>query len=275
MKKIIFSLLLLATTLFAEKAPQRIISLAPSVTEILCSLDLQERIVGVTDFCTDPYKNKDLSKHSIGSLLSPNFEKIIQSRPDLVICLKGKSSHTIKLRQFGLTVIELNHLNLPGIMSSIDKLGKLCKVEKRAAQLSKKLQLALVKENIAKGQKVLLTITRLSSLSNIRLWVAGNDGFYSKLLETCGAQNAYTGNKSFVQISAEALIQTNPDIIIFITNELSEENTLIEQKFWRDKLPTLKAVKNNQFFIITGDEMLIPGPRFPAILAKFKQALRK
>jgi iron complex transport system substrate-binding protein len=274
-KIIILSLLLLASSAFAEKAPTRIISLAPSITEILCSLDLQERLVGVTDFCTDPYKKTNFSKHSVGSLLSPNFEKIIKSRPDLVITLKGKSSHTLKLRKFGLQVIELDHINIDGIMNSLSSLGKLCQVEPRAEKLKKTLMLALVKEDIAHGQKVLLTITRLSSLSNIRVWVAGHDGFYSRLLETCGAQNAYTGKKSFAQISAEALIQTNPDIIFFIIDKISAENKLMEQNFWKKHFSTLKAVKNDKFFIISGDEMLIPGPRFPLIIKKFKSVLKK
>ena len=275
MKKIFIFLTFLTFSVFAEKAPERIISLAPSITEVLCSLNLQKKIVGATDFCIDPYSKTDFKEKSIGSLLSPNFEKIIKLKPDVILSLKGKSSHTVKLRQFGLKVIELNHVDIDGIMSSISKIGKLCLVETYAKKLTAQLQEALSPENIANGQKVLITITRLSSQSNIRLWVAGNDGFYSKLLEACGAENAYTGNKTFEQVSAESLIRTNPDSVIYITNEISAANQQVEKKFWKEKLSTLKAVRNNKYFIITGDEMLIPGPRFPSILSKFKTVLKK
>jgi iron complex transport system substrate-binding protein len=274
-KKIFFIVLLCCSTICAENGPKRIISLAPSITEILCSLGLQERIAGVTDFCIDPYKKTNFTEISVGSLLSPNFERILKAKPDLILTLKGKSSHTVKLRQFGLKVLELNHINLDAIMSSIQTIGDSCEVSDRSNKLIKELNASLIKEDILKGKKVLLTITRLSSLSNIRLWVAGNDGFYSRLLNTCGGQNAYTGKNSFAQISAEALIQTNPDVIIFITNKLSEEEILEEKNFWKKNFPTLKAVKNNQYLIITGDEMLIPGPRFPSILTKLKKALKK
>ena len=77
------------------------------------------------------------------------------------------------------------------------------------------------------------------------------------------------------KISAEALIQTNPDIIFFIIDKISAENKLMEQNFWKKHFSTLKAVKNDKFFIISGDEMLIPGPRFPSIIKKFKSVLKK
>ena len=274
MFRILIVLLLLVTVVHSAEQQKRIISLAPSITEIMCALDQQKLIVGVTDFCKDPYKKTDFSRMSIGGIINPNIEKMLKLRPDVVILLKGKSEHAAKLQKYGLKVIELDHMNLDGVFKSIKKLGEVCGVKERADELYSTLSKHLGKKDFSKGPRVLLTITRLSSQSNIRLWVAGNDGFYSRLLNLCGAQNAYQEDAKFQQVTLEALIKMDPDVIILLRDKMKPEEQELEIKFWK-KLPTLKAVKNNNFHIITGDEIMIPGPRFPLILEKFQKALQK
>ena len=256
----------------AEKTPQRIISLAPSITEILCSLDLQEKIVGVTDFCKDPYKNRDFQKLRVGGIINPNFEKMIKSRPDVIFTLKGKGDLASKLEKYGLKVITLDHVNLDGVFKSILTIGQTCAVKEKADTLHAGLSSHLVEKDYSQGKRVLITISRLSAQSNIRLWVAGNDGFYSRLLNLCGAKNALEKNERFSQINVEALIKLNPDVIILLRDKMSDKEKQEEIEFWK-KLPTLKAIKEKQFHIITGDEIMIPGPRFPSVLKKFKAVL--
>ncbi|MCH2205462.1 MAG: helical backbone metal receptor [Lentisphaerales bacterium] len=273
MKKFLLVLILLSIPAFAEKVPKRIISLAPSITEILCSLDLQKKIVGVTDFCKDPYKNTNFKGKSVGGLINPNFEKMIHLKPDVIFTLKGKADHTAQLRKYGLNVVVLQHQNLEGVFDSIKIVGEKCGNAAIANKLHKDLQ-SLLKEPKSDGRKVLVTISRLSSQANIRLWVAGNDGFYSKILNLCGVENAITGQDKFSQITPEALVRINPDEIIFLKNVFTEEEKAAELKAWQ-KFASLKAIKENRFHFIIGDEVLIPGPRFPALLEKFKKALHK
>lgn len=274
MLRILLILLFLGTVVRSAEQQKRIISLAPSITEMICALGEQKSLVGVTDFCKDPFKKTDFNGMSVGGIINPNIEKMLKLRPDAVLLLKGKSEHAAKLQKYGLKVIELDHMNLDGVFKSIKRIGEVCGVEKRADELYSSLAKHLEKKDFSKGPKVLLTITRLSSQSNIRLWVAGNDGFYSKLLNLCGAQNAYQEDAKFQQITLEALIKMDPDVIILLRDKMKPEEQELEIKFWK-KLPTLKAVKNNRFHIITGDEIMIPGPRFPLILEKFQKALPK
>ena len=273
MKKYLLVLVLFCTSVFAEKVPERIISLAPSITEILCSLDLQEKIVGATDFCKDPYKQTNFDGKSVGGLLNPNFEKMIQLKPDVIFTLRGKSDHTTKLRKFGLNVVVLEHLNLDGVFKSIKTIGELCGNSEAAVKLFNNLN-SLFKEPKPDGRKVLVTISRLSTKANVRLWVAGNDGFYSKIIILCGVENIITGEDKFSQITPEALVRLNPDEIIFLKNVFTEEEKVAELRAWQ-KFSSLKAIKENRFHFIIGDEVLIPGPRFPLVLGKFKQALTK
>ena len=246
--------------------------MAPSLTEIFCALDLQQSIVGVTDFCKDPYKKTDFSDLRVGGIINPNFEKMLKVKPTVVFTLKSKGDKTLKLNSYGMKVVRLDHVNLDGVFKSILVIGKECGVEERAQKLHDKLKALLVEKDFSKGKKVLVTISRLSSQSNIRLWVAGNDGFYSRLLNLCGAQNALAQNEKFTQISVESLIKLNPDVIILLRDKMSAEEQAQEKEFWK-KLPALRAVSEGQFHIITGDEIMIPGPRFPSILEKFKAVL--
>ena len=271
--KLFFLSLLFSVSLFSAETEQRVISLAPSLTEILCALDLQENLVGVTDFCKDPYKQTNFSKIRVGGIINPNFEKMLKSRPTVIFTLKSKGDKTQKLNSYGMKIVRLEHVTLDGIFNSILLIGKECGVEEKAKKLHDKLKALLVERDYSKGQKVLVTISRLSSQNNIRLWVAGNDGFYSRLLNLCGAQNAFKQKEKFSQISIEALIKLNPDVILLIRDKMSEEEQKLEKVFWQ-KLPTLKAVKEGRFHIITGDEVMIPGPRFPAVLKKFKAVLQ-
>ncbi len=264
--------LFLAVSVFAEIKPQKVLSLAPSITEILCALDLQRNIVGVTDFCKDPYKNTSFKGLSVGGLINPNFEKILKSRADIVFTLKGKADHAAKLEKFGMKVITLDHVDLDGIFKSIQKIGDVCGAGQKAAVLNKNLSSFLKKSEVSKETDVLITISRLSIQSNIRLWVAGNDGFYSRLLNICGAKNAIQNKARFSQISLEAMMKMDPEYIILVIDKLSEKEKLAEKRSWQ-KLANLKAVKNNKFYIITGDELMIPGPRFPSVLKKFKAVL--
>lgn len=271
MKKILLILFCAGTALFAKQ--KRIISLAPSISETLCALELQASIVGATDFCIDPYKQTNLKKLTVGGLMNPNFEKMIQLKPDVIFTLEGKTTHTEKLRKYGLNVVVLNHQNLEGIFKSIQTIGKHCGKTEKADQLYKKLKSLIVKTQ-KDGRKVLVTISRLSTQANVRLWVAGNDGYYNKILELCGVENVIQDEQKFSQITPEALIRLNPDEIISLRNELTEKEKKAEIEAWK-KFSSLKAIRDNKFHIITGDEVLIPGPRLPKLLEKFKSTLSK
>ena len=79
-------------------------------------------------------------------------------------------------------------------------------------------------------------------------------------------------NEKFTQVSIESIIKMNPDVIILLRDKMTDEEKEQEINFWK-KLPSLKAVSEGSFHIITGDEIMIPGPRFPSVLKKFQAVL--
>ena len=256
-----------------KKVPSKIISLAPSITEILCALDLQDKLVGVTDFCKDPYKNTDFSGKSVGGIVNPNFEKIIKSNSDLIFLLKGKGNLGEKLAKINKNIVTLEHIDLDGVFKSILRIGEICGVEKKSKALHEKLSALIEEQETSQGPEVLLTISRLSTQSTVRLWVAGNDGYYSRLLNLCGARNVIQNEGKFSQISIEEIIKLNPEYIFLLIDKLEEQEQKLEREHWQ-KFSTLRAVKENKFFIIIGDEVMIPGPRFPSVLNKFNAVLK-
>ena len=106
----------------ASTLPTRIVSTAPSITEMLYELELGDRVVGVTTYCHYPPEVR--SKPKIGSYLNPNFETTLALKPDLVVVLKEHRELGEKLRGFGLPVLDLQHNTLEGIYQSMLTLGE-------------------------------------------------------------------------------------------------------------------------------------------------------
>src|SRR5262245_22019826 len=103
----LFLMLLLAIT------PQRIVSVAPSVTEISFVLESGDRVIEVTTFCNYPEAAKANPK--IGGFTTPSLETILSLRPDQVIMMRNRPDVAQKLRQSGIDVVELQPENLAGI----------------------------------------------------------------------------------------------------------------------------------------------------------------
>src|SRR4051812_4728665 len=116
---------MLLLMLLLALAPHRIVSVAPSITEILFALGVGDQVVGDTTYCNYPEAAK--AKVKIGGYTTPNLEAILAIRPDQVIMMKNRPDVAQKLRQTGMDVVELQPENLSGIYESIqviaDKIG--------------------------------------------------------------------------------------------------------------------------------------------------------
>jgi iron complex transport system substrate-binding protein len=122
-----------------EKIPQRIISLAPSNTEILFALGLGDRLVGVTEYCD--YPPEALDKEKIGGFSTPDIEKVIALQPDLILAGSIHAKEVIPaLEERGLTVFALVPENLEGILKNIEVVGKITGKEKEAFELITQLK---------------------------------------------------------------------------------------------------------------------------------------
>jgi iron complex transport system substrate-binding protein len=259
-----------------SRSYKRIISIAPSVTETLCALGLEDRLVGVSRFCKYPPKVTELPK--VGGFFDPNFEAIVALKPDLVVMLQEHERCVPGYQKLGLKTVVLCHKTVEGIIESITTLGRLCGVEDRAEQITDDIQSRLkrIREKTAGGKrpKVMIAIDRVQGSGGlIDVYIAGADGFFDKIIELAGGKNVYQGKTvSFPVVSAEGIMRLNPDVIIDLVSGLDTSETRRQQKLAANKdgsilsdwegLADVEAVKNHRVYAFDRDYATVPGPRF-------------
>ncbi len=242
--------------------PQRIVSLAPSITETLFALGLGDKVVGVTCYCHYPAETESIEK--IGSYTDANLEKIVSLNPDIVILQKEHEKQRTFLRRYGINVLAVNFGTLANICSSFTIIGKKCGADEKADSLMKIFDSLLHKSSIAKPcPRVLLCVGRDSpgSGSVQSVYAAGAGTFYNELIESAGGTNAF--NDTFPQypkLSQEGIITVAPDIIIDIAPAMGDYvcSTLVAD--WKS-LKMVPAVRNNRVYCFSQDYSTVPGPR--------------
>ena len=249
-----------------KSAPERIISLAPSITETLFALQAVDKVIAVTDFCRYPQQVQKLPK--IGGYLDPNLEQIILLQPDLVILLQRQQALKKQLAQLGIQTLSIDNSSLSGIRQSILDIGLAVDQTAKAEQLMNEFDNALqrLRETIA-GQpepRVLIAIAHSSNTHYLdKVYIAGQQDFYNDLLPFVGAKNSYQDTGIRVPaLSTEGLLRLNPQIIvdIFPDAEVYSPNIPELRQQWQ-KLGNIDAIKQGHLHIIQADYAVIPGPR--------------
>lgn len=256
----------------------RIISMAPSLTEMLFALGLGDQVIGVTKFCQHPPAAR--SKPNIGGFYDANYEKIVRLNPTLVVLLEAHDDARRKFDALGIDYLEVDNHSTADILDSLIAIGKRCQTEKTARQLVKSIRQRIntvrrtaVAHNTA--PRVLVCIGRAMGSGRIKdAYLAGKGTIYDELLGIAGAENAYSGSIEYPTVGAEAIVRINPDIIIDLATNLKDKNLTPEdvRREWR-ALPGLKAVRNHNIYVLTDDYVTIPGPRFIKLLEDFSRIL--
>ncbi|MGC8972400.1 MAG: ABC transporter substrate-binding protein [bacterium] len=250
------------------KEPQRIISTAPSVTEILFALGLGDRVVGVTTLCNYPEEAK--TKEKIGTFQSPNIEKILSLKPDIIIATGGVQRQVVeKLEQLGFTIFVSYPRTLEEVIKSIYTIGHITGAEENAKKLAFDLKLRIAKVT-SKVSKVKVRPKVFFELWHEPLMSAGPGSFIDDLIKKAGGINIAGSAKSAYPIfSLEQLVKEDPDVIIGAESSMGANPLDISKRPGWD---TLKAVKNQKIFIINDDIIFRAGPRLVLaleIIAKY------
>ncbi len=245
---------------------QRIISLAPSITETLYSIGLADQLIAVTDFCSTP--ETAAPKPTIGAYLDPNLEAIVSMRPDLVILLERQQRVVQQLQQLGINTLPVNHTSLDGILTSMHAIASNTGTVDQVSQLMTSLQARIehVQAMTVNQDRpsVILAIAHAGASEQQfgQIYVAGQQDFYNDLLTLAGAHNSYQDQRVPVpSLSTEGILRLNPDIIIDLYPASSQHpfNLDIMQAHWQ-KLSQVKAIRNDQLHLIEASYAVIPGP---------------
>ncbi len=260
-----------------SETPERIVSLAPSITEILFALGLGDRVVGVTRYCD--YPPEALSTEKVGGYYDPNYEAMVSLRPDLVILLPEHAEPREQLARLGLRTLVVDHTSIPGILASITTIGETGGAELRAAEIVGDIEARMerVRRNVEAlpPSPVLICVGRTMGTGSLdEVYVAGNDGFYSEMLAAAGGVNAYVGDTGFPIVSTEGILRMNPEVIIDMVPDLEAEGWSKEaiRKEW-DTVSGVGAVKNGRVHVFADDFVVIPGPRFVEIVEKMARVI--
>jgi iron complex transport system substrate-binding protein len=244
-----------------DAQPQRIVSLAPANTEILFALGLGDKVVGVTDYCDYPDEAK--AKDKVGDFYGPSIEKIIALDPDVIFATGGIQVEAVQqLESLGQVVVAVNPGNIDEIMQAIELVGAVSERKEKADQITTDMR-----HRIAKVQKTLAAVPReqipdafvLVWIEDSRLFSAGPGTFVSSIISLAGGSNvADDTGVEYPQYSSEKLMEVNPEAIISTAHGYSNPEDV--KKVLR--LDNLKAVRNNQVYIVEDADLLtLPGPR--------------
>ncbi|MFN4181678.1 MAG: ABC transporter substrate-binding protein, partial [bacterium] len=195
---------------FLSTVPQRVISLAPNITEILFALNAQNSLIAVSDYCDYPPEAKKLPK--LGGVLNFHFEKIRSMKPDLVLMLETKNpdlrAHFQKLH---IPVEEFTFETLQDIERGILRIGSITGKEKEAREWAEKIKKLREKKPPAHRMKVAFVIHREPDFSHF--FLAGKPSFIGELLIRAGGVPPDC-SRLYCSFSLEALVQFAPEVIL-------------------------------------------------------------
>lgn len=245
--------------------PMRIVSLAPSNTEILYALGLGDRVVGVTRYCDYPAAAK--SKPKVGDM-NVSAEAVVALKPDLVLAHGCVNSSAIsKLEKLGLTVFAIDPKTLEEVARDIRTVGKITARPKTADRVAASLEAAIKDVRHARARKP--ARKALVVVQSNPLWAAGPKTFVDEMLAIAHATNiCHDARPGFAPFSKELAISRNPDIII--TGQRSDIDFFSKAPEWRN----VSAVRNKRIHVIDSDLLFRAGPRLAQGLRELASRIR-
>lgn len=257
-------------TLRIAKKPERIVSMAPSSTEILFAVGAGDSVVGVTSFCNYPPEVEDKVNNGdiavIGGYSTPSLEKIVDLEPDLIVCAYGNPDDVIySLIELGedeekkYLIYAQHSKNFDEIFTHIKVTGAITKCEDEASSLVNELKekLNAIEENteLLEEEQRPRVYYAMGSL----FMTTGSGTFQHDIINTAGGRNiAAKYFSSWGPFSIEHIVEEDPQVIIYSSH--GSESLVLEQ-IKSAELKTVDAVKNNRIYPIDENIMSRPGPR--------------
>jgi iron complex transport system substrate-binding protein len=241
--------------------PERIISLAPSNTEILFALGAGDKVVGVTMYCD--YPPEALDKEKVGDYYGPDIEKIVALQPDLILATDFHRFDLIPaLEEQGFTVFAVAPQTLQDVLASIQKIGEITGKEAEASQLVNGMTSKI--EEIEEQTQELEVKPRVFYMTwHDPMWTVGRDTWIDDLINTAGGVNIFSPYfESGAMVEIEWVIVLNPEVII--TSEWSYDWALNATE-----LASTNASQTGRIYTFDDDLVQRPGPRLVKGLERF------
>jgi iron complex transport system substrate-binding protein len=250
--------------------------MSPSVTEIVFAMGQGGRVVGISQYTT--YPPEALKKPECGGFVNPNFERILELQPDLVINQGIAEKTNVFCQDRGIPFTSVELTDLESVFAAIRQVGHALAREEDADVLCARMRLRLA--DVAarvKGRprpRVLLLVGRDSG-SLRDLTVAGGGTFLHDVLQIAGGDNVFADVKDYPAVSKESLLLRQPDVVLELRGEgmMGKEQLAEIVSIW-NSMPTLSAVKNGKICAIGETYALIPGPRLVELADRIAEVLQ-
>ena len=238
--------------------PERVVALAPSITEIIFALDRQDRLKGATIFSDFPPEAAELPK--VGSYVHLDVERIVALKPDLCIAIKdGNPKATVqRLEHLKIPVYAVNPRDLETVMQTVRVIGELLNAAENANQLVKNMQLRI--------QKVASLVARSTHRPRVFFQIGiapivsiGTDTFIHELIVQAGGENIAAGSVAYPRFSREQVLALVPEV--FIITSMARVAVFEQVKAEWSRWPNMPAVRNQRIFLEDSNLFDRPTPR--------------
>lgn len=236
-----------------RKDYRRIVSLAPSNTELMYAIGWEDRLVGVSDFCN--YPPRAMEKPKVGGPETLNIERMISLKPDLILTVGFRNAGLLQVSKLtGAPIAVLDNKTVAGIAKNAEALSECLGPDGRIFAHKFRQQLAMIKPHPGKLKMFYLVWDR-------PLMTAGEGTYLDDLIKLAGGVNV-AKVKDYAAYSDEALLMAKPDVLIYSLNQQSAAKAL-------------QARLNVPIIGVEADEISRPGPRIPKVLSKLLAELNR
>jgi iron complex transport system substrate-binding protein len=251
---------------------QRVVSLAPSVTESVFAVGAGDRLVGVTTFCNYPEEAKSIQK--VGDTLNPSIETIVALKPDIVFVSSASQLESFMntLEKNGITVYVMNPGSFDGVIHNLEQLGIIFGTTELSQKLVRQLEdreqtiLRTLGTPLQRDDKRVGTVRVFVQISKEPLFTIGKDAFLNDLLLNAGGRSVTESvPAAFPKLSKETALALQPEAIILSDSSDNQEPNEV--------LRNSPAVKNGRVYKIDADIISRPGPRLIEALEQIAKML--
>jgi iron complex transport system substrate-binding protein len=255
----------------------RVVSTAPSVTEMIFAAGGGDRLVGVTTFCNYPEEAKSIAK--IGDTMNPNMESIVALKPDVVFVSTASQIEAFAktLEQNGISVYVMNPTSIEGVFKNLEKLGSLFESQDETQivvdDLQRRLKAVYCSDPLRCGEKpadhhyVAPSPPKVFvQISNEPLFTIGKQSFLTDLIPNAGGKSVTSDvETAYPKLSKETALALQPEVIILSASDDNREPN--------DVFRNSPAVNNGRVYRIDADILSRPGPRLVDALEQIAKLL--
>ncbi len=254
----------------------RIVSLVPALTEMLFAIGAGPQVIAISSY--DEFPPEVTSLPRVGALLDPDMERILALRPDLVVSYGSQTDVQAQLARAKIRVFSYKHAGLAGVFTTLKDLGAAVGRPAESDNLARQIRTGLdaIQARVrGRPQPRTLLVFERDPASLRGVYVSGGVGFLHDMLGIAGGVNVFADvARESVQPSIETMLARAPEVILEVraTGLLAATDIAQARRVW-GALGAVPAVKQGRIEILTGEHLVVPGPRVVQATAAFARAL--